>query len=434
MLGYAREMGRLILHVDMDAFFASVEIRERPELRGLPVLVGGEGPRGVIAAASYEARRYGCRSAQPTLIARRNCPEAVILPPRLSLYKSVSRQIFAVFDRFSPLVEGLSIDEAFLDMSGAQRLFGDPRAAALAIREAVDKETDLSCSIGAASCKLVAKIASAFEKPRGITIVPAGEERAFLDPLAVGVLWGVGPKAQERLLARGITTIGELARAGSANLQSWLGHHGAHLHRLAQAIDPRQVLAHRPAKSLSHEDTYAEDLEGEKRILCELLRQATRVADRLVAAELRARRIQLKIRDSSFRSETRQLTLERPSCEAKVIFEAVRKLLRSVELEGRRFRLTGVGVGDFAAGAEQLDLLAEPSGRPARGEALQAVMSAVRGRYGHQAFYPADAGERERPGSGSGFGITSEDVERRGDGDSFNCIESARNRMNRTKN
>jgi len=417
-LEYDRDMERVILHVDMDAFFASVEIRERPELAGAPVLVGGDGPRGVIAAASYEARRYGCRSAQPTAIARRHCPKAVILPPRLSLYKSISRQVFAVLDRFSPLVEGLSIDEAFLDMSGARRLFGDPRAAAQAIVEAVYKETQLSCSVGAANCKLVAKIASAFEKPRGITIVPPGDERAFLDPLPVGVLWGVGPKAQERLQDRGIATIGDLARAGATSLQSWFGHHGAHLHRLAQAIDPREVLAHRPAKSVSHEDTYTEDIEGESRIHCELLRQATRVADRLVAADLRARRIQLKIRDQDFRTETRQLTLGRASAEAKVIFEAVRKLLQSVEIEGRRFRLTGVGVGDFDTGAEQLDLLAGASnGRPARGEALQAVMSAVRGRYGHQALYPGDAGERERPGPESGFEITAEDRARRSDDD-----------------
>lgn len=384
---------RVILHVDMDAFFASVEIRERPELAGAPVLVGGGGPRGVIAAASYEARRYGCHSAQPTVIARRRCPQAVILPPRHSLYSAVSREIFAVFDRFSPLVEGLSIDEAFLDLSGAERLFGEPRAAARAIRDAVYEETRLTCSIGVAGNKLTAKIASALDKPRGITLVEPGGERAFLEPLPIAKLWGVGPKAQERLHARGIRTIGDLAQAGPQALRRWLGDHGAHLHRLALAIDEREVLAAREAKSMGHEDTYEVDVEGEPAILRELLRQATRVADRLVAAGVRGRRVQLKIRDHSFRTETRQLTLEQASAEGKVIFAAVRKLLRTVELEGRRFRLTGVGVGELDRGPEQLDLLG------GKGVALQAVMSAVRSRYGHQALFPGDAGDEERPGA-----------------------------------
>ena len=384
---------RTILHVDMDAFFASVEIRERPELAGKPVLVGGEGKRGVIAAASYEARRFGCRSAQPTAIARRRCPQAIVLPPRHGLYSAISREIFAVFDRFSPLVEGLSIDEAFLDLSGSERLFGGPEATAAAIRGAVFDATRLSCSIGAATSKLVAKIASALDKPAGLTIVAPGEERAFLGPLPIGKLWGVGPKAQERLHARGLRTIGDLQRADPESLRGLLGDHGVHLHRLALAIDDREVLARREAKSMRHEDTYAEDLRGAPRITRELLRQATRVADRLTAADVRGRRIQLKIRDHTFRTETRQLTLARPTAEAKVIFDAVRQLLRTVEIDGRSFRLTGVGVGDLDRGGEQLDLL----GGERKNKALQAVMTAVRGRYGHEALFPADAGERERP-------------------------------------
>ncbi len=378
----------MILHVDMDAFFASVEIRERP-----PVRVGGDGPRGVIAAASSEARGYGCRSAHPTSIARRRCPQAVILPPRHGLYSAVSRRIFAVFDRFSPLVEGLSIDEAFLDLSGAQRLFGEPRSAAEAIRDAVYEETRLTCSIGIAGNKLVAKLASALDKPRGITEVRPGGERAFVGPLPIAKLWGVGPKAEERLRAQGMRTIGDLAQAGPEALRRWLGDHGAHLHRLALAIDEREVLPSRPAKSMSHEDTYEVDVEGEPALLRELLRQATRVADRLVAAGIRGRRIQLKIRDHTFRTETRQLTLDQASAEGRVIFAAARRLLRTVELEGRRFRLTGVGVGELDRGPEQLDLLG------GKGGALQALMSEVRGRYGHRALFPGDAGSEERPGA-----------------------------------
>ncbi|MCB9706416.1 MAG: DNA polymerase IV [Myxococcales bacterium] len=386
---------RVIFHVDMDAFFASVEIRERPELRGKPVLVGGTGPRGVVAAASYEARRFGCRSAQPTAIARRRCPQAVILPPRHGLYSATSREIFAIFDRFSPLVEGLSIDEAFLDLSGAERLLGGPLEAAGALRRAVFAETRLTCSIGVATSKLVAKIASALHKPDQVTIVPAGEERAFLAPLPIGRLWGVGPKAQERLHARGIQTIGDLQGAGEATLRRWLGDHGAHLHRLALALDEREVLPDRPAKSISHEDTYEVDIAGEAAIHRELLRQATRVADRLVAAGLRGRRVQLKIRDHTFRTETRQLTLGEATAQARELFAAARKLLKSVEIEGRSFRLTGVGVGELeGAAGEQLSLLEAP-----KGAALQEVMSAVRKRYGHQALFPADAGAEERPGA-----------------------------------
>lgn len=399
----------MILHVDMDAFFASVEIRERPELRGKPVLVGGVGPRGVVAAASYEARRFGCRSAQPTAIARRRCPQAVIVPPRHALYAAVSKEVFAIFDRFSPRVEGLSIDEAFLDLSGSERLFGPPERAGEALRAAVLEATGLTCSVGISSVKLVAKIASSLHKPDRLTLVPAGEERAFLAPLTIDHLWGVGPKAAERLRARGVRTIGDLQRQSDAMLQSWLGDQGIHLRRLALAIDEREVMPDRPAKSVSHEDTYAVDIAGEATIHRELLRQATRVADRLTAAGIRGRRVQLKIRDHTFRTETRQCTLAEPTAEARVIADAARRLLASVEIEGRRFRLTGVGVGDLGEGSpgpagagEQLSLLETPKERAPeerapKERALQAVMTAVRSKYGHAALYPGDAGAEERP-------------------------------------
>jgi len=386
----------------MDAFFASVEVRDDPRLRGQPVLVGGVGRRGVVAAASYEARRFGCRSAQPMAHALRLCPQAVVIGPRHEAYVAASRQVFAIFSRFSPLVEGLSIDEAFIDLAGTERLWGAPRQAAEAIRAAVRAETGLTCSVGISSVKFLAKIASGMHKPDGLTEIPPGRELEFLDPLAIGALWGVGPRTQERLLQRGIRTVGDLRRLGEATLVAWFGAHGQHLHRLSRAQDERAVLPDRAAKSISHEDTYAVDVVGEVALRQHLLRQATRVADRLVAQQLRARVVHLKIRDGAFVTESRQCTLPRASDEQREIYAAACRLLATVETGDRGFRLTGVGVAGFESATTsapvQLDLLA-PTPAPARGAALQAVMSAVRERFGHQALYPAAAGAERRPGT-----------------------------------
>ena len=396
---------RAILHVDMDAFFASVEIRDDPSLRGKPVLVGGHGKRGVVAAASYEARRHGCHSAQPMAVALRQCPQAVVVAPRHEAYTAVSAQVFEIFERFSPLVEGLSIDEAFLDLTGTERLWGSPRSAAEAIRAAVHAETRLTCSVGISTVKFLAKIASGTRKPDGLTEIPPGGELEFLTPLPIGALWGVGPRTQERLEQRGIHTVGDLRRLGEATLVDWFGAHGQHLHRLSNANDERAVIPDRAAKSISNEDTYQEDLVGLDALRRHLLSQSTRVADRLVAEGLRARCVHLKIRDSAFVTETRQCTLPRATDEYREIYAAACRLLAAVETDGRRFRLTGVGVAQFEAppAAEQLDLLAAaapssaPNVTPARSAALQAVLSAVRERHGHQALYPAGAGEQRRP-------------------------------------
>ena len=396
---------RAILHVDMDAFFASVEVRDAPGLRGKPVLVGGAGKRGVVAAASYEARKFGCHSAQPIGQALRLCPQAVVIPPRHDAYAAVSAEVFEIFERFSPLVEGLSIDEAFIDLAGTERLWGPPRTVAEAIRAAVFAETRLTCSVGISSVKFLAKIASGMHKPDGLTEIPPGSELEFLAPLPIGALWGVGPRTRERLEARGIHTVGDLRALGEATLVDWFGAHGQHLHRLSHAQDERAVVPDRAAKSISNEDTYAEDLVGLEALRRHLLSQATRVADRLVAEGLRARTVHLKIRDAAFVTETRQLTLAQPSDSYREIYGAACRLLEAVETEGRRFRLTGIGVAGFEAppAAVQLDLLA-PSTRGTatpspRSEALQAVLSAVRERHGHQALYPAEAGEQRRPGA-----------------------------------
>lgn len=400
-----------ILHVDMDAFFASVEMRDDPSLRGKPVLVGGRGRRGVVAAASYESRVFGCHSAMPMAVALRKCPQAIVVTPRFEAYQEASSQVFEVFDRFSPLVEALSIDEAFIDVTGTERLFGTPRQCGEAIRAAVFEQTKLTCSVGVASVKFVAKIASALKKPDGLTEVPPGTERDFLAPLPIGKLWGVGPKTEATLAQRGVEHIGDLRRFSEAALRDTFGEHGQHLWRLANAIDDRVVTPGWRRKTLSHEDTYAVDAVGRDALRGKLLSQATRVADRLVGKSLRGKLVRLKIRDTDFRTETRQRVLPEPTRQARAIYEAACSLLDKVDLDGRRFRLTGVGVGqlepDDDPESPQLDLLArlEPQGATGEqdGEKLQDVLSAVRERFGHQALFPADASPDARPGSAGGF-------------------------------
>ena len=398
-----------ILHVDMDAFFASVEVRDRPELRGLPVLVGGAGHRGVVAAASYEARRFGCRSAQPMAHALRMCPQAVVVAPRHDAYTAVSRQVFTIFERFTPRVEGLSIDEAFLDLTGTERLWGPPRAAAEAIRAAVHRDTHLTCSVGISRVKFIAKIASGMHKPDGLTEIPAGAEQAFLATLPIGALWGVGPRTQEKLERRGVRTVGDLRDLGEAELTRSFGAHGLHLHLLSHGIDERAVIPDRAARSISSEDTYATDQVGVPELRRHLLAQATRVADRLVAEGLRARCVHLKIRDSHFITESRQCTLPHATDSFRELHAAACRLLDAVETEGRSFRLTGVGVAQFSprdlapsTAPQQLDLLAPASTTPpARNAALQAALSAIRERHGNHALYPADAGHQRNDATGA---------------------------------
>lgn len=389
----------------MDAFYASVEVRDDPSLQGKPVLVGGGGNRGVVCAASYEARKFGCHSAQPMAVAMRRCPKAVVVSPRFEVYAEASAQVFEVFDRYSPIVEGLSIDEAFLDMTGSARLLGTPRVAAESLRGEVAEATGgLTCTVGISAVKFISKIASAMNKPNGLTEVPAGTELDFLAPLPISKLWGVGPKTQEKLHELGVKVVGDLRRFELEVFVRRFGHHGAHLYELAHARDPRRVDAGRLRKSISHEDTYHQDVMGRDALRAKLLSQATRVADRLVRKTLVGGKVQLKIRDTDFKTETRQCTLSVPTNQAKTIYREACRLLDGVNLDRRRFRLTGVGIGDLRGeGAEaphQLDLLssvAEPE--ETKGAQLQAVLTAVRGRFGHEALFPAAAGRVERAGA-----------------------------------
>ncbi len=405
----------VIFHVDMDAFYASVEVRDDPSLRGKPVLVGGEGNRGVVCAASYEARTFGCRSAQPMAVAVRRCPAAVVVRPRFEVYAAASARVFEVFDRYSPVVEGLSIDEAFLDMSGSERLLGPARQAAEALRQEVFEATGgLTCSVGISAIKFISKIASAMNKPDGLTQVDVGAELEFLAPLPIGKLWGVGPKMQEKLAELGVATVGDLRRFEQAALIHRFGDHGAHLHALAHARDPRGVETGRERKSISHEDTFHQDVVGMEALRTKLLSQATRVADRLVRKRVVGSRVQLKIRDTDFKTQTRQCMLPTPTDRAKVIYDAACRLLDAVDTDRRRFRLTGVGVGHLqpqsAREPKQLDLLA-PAEDPsdAKGAQLQAVLTAVRGRFGHEALYPAAVGRDARAGGTGAASKTLDD-------------------------
>src|SRR5690606_26412859 len=351
----------------MDAFFASVEVRDDPSLRGHPVLVGYPGKRGVVAAASYEARKFGCHSAQPMAVALRKCPSARGVAPRHDRYVEVSQQVFEIFARYTPLVEGLSIDEAFLDLGGTERLHGPARTGAEGIRAAVRGELSLTCSVGLASCKFIAKIASDQNKPDGLTEVAAGAEQAFLDPLPIRKLWGVGAKTEALLRRYGVRTVGDIARLGQATLERELGEHGRHLHRLSLGLDDREVTPGRERKQISHENTFHDDLTTRAEIEDWLLRQATRVADRLAAAGQQGRTVHVKLRDVAFTTWTRQVTLERPTAQTMEIFATDRSIVGKLEVEGwlanGRFRLTGRGVSDLVEGRapRHLERLGEPS-------------------------------------------------------------------------
>ena len=375
---------RQILHIDMDAFFASVEQRDDPRLRGKPVLVGGGERRGVVAAASYEARPFGARSAMPMAQALRLVPGAVIVPPRRRRYEEVSAQVFAIFRRFTPLVEGLSLDEAFLDVTASRGLFGDGETVARQIRAAIRDETGLTASAGVAPSKFVAKIASDLRKPDALTVVAEGEVEGFLAELPLERMWGVGPKAAGRLRAMGLSAIGDLARADEERLERVLGRWGAEVRRLARGIDPREVVPHREAKSVGAEQTYGEDLRERGAIERTLLRHSERVAERLHAAGLSAGTVTVKLKFADFRLETRRAQLDSPADDASSIYEAARGLLDRFELgsppQARAVRLTGVAASDLREGPPVPTLF--DAEQKARRRAIQSVTADLKARFG----------------------------------------------------
>lgn len=332
-----------ILHVDMDAFFVSVELLKRPELRGKPVLVGGTAGRGVVSAASYEARRFGVNSAMPMSIALQRCPNAVVLRGDYAQYSKYSKQVMTIFEELTPLVEPLSIDEAFLDVSGARRLHGSPAEIAWTIRQRVQAETGLTCSIGVAATKYVAKVASSRAKPDGMLVVPAADTVAFLHPLPVSALWGVGRVTEESLLRLGLRTVGDVAAMPHDALERAVGPAlASRLERLANGIDPRDVHTTRVEKSIGHENTFGYDLTDPEEIRRELLRLSDNVAVRLRKAGLVGRTVVLKLRYGDFRTVTRSRTLGEPTDVARRIYDEASDALAELIADGERVRLIGV--------------------------------------------------------------------------------------------
>jgi DNA polymerase-4 len=389
------EGDRAILHVDMDAFYASVEQRDHPELRGKPLIVGGVSGRGVVAAASYEVRKFGVRSAMPIRRALALCPDAVCVRPRMARYAEVSAQVFSVFHEFTPLVEGLSLDEAYLDVTGSRALKGDAIRIAQDIKRRILEVTSLTASVGVASNKLVAKIASDLQKPNGLTVVTKDRIHDVLDPLPVHRLPGLGRKLGEHVLASGLSTLGALRRADEEKLQSLFGRHWQSWRDRASGLDDREVEPDHDEKSVSNECTFSEDLRDVDLMKTELSALADRVAARLRSKDLKASCIGIKVRLHDFTTLTRQCTLSTPSFENRVISERAVALFDTwLETQQRpRVRLLGVSSSEFH-GEFQSDLFAEPERQ--QNEKLDATLDAIRGKFGGGAVARASLLKRGR--------------------------------------
>ncbi len=394
-VGREARASRVILHVDMDAFYASVEQRDRPELLGRPVVVGADPRgRGVVSAASYEARRFGIHSAMPIGRAYRLCPTAAFLPVDMDKYARESERIMAILGDFTPLVEPLSLDEAFLDVAGSRALHGPGVEIARRIKARIRDEVGLTASAGVAPNKFVAKIASDLEKPDGLVVVDPGQEAAFLRDLPLRRLWGVGQAAEQELAALGVRTIGDLVRQGRGRLEARLGASGAHLFELAQGIDERPVVPWHDPKSIGAEETFGRDTRDVGLLRATLLAQADRVAAELRAAGLRGRTVTLKLRFSDFHTLTRRGTGEAPTSDGGEIFRRVWAAFSKVP-RPQAVRLIGLSVSGFASVAEpqQLPLL----GQPDRTDRLGRVTDEVRTRFGPEALVRGsllDAGRR----------------------------------------
>lgn len=392
------DTGCTMLHVDMDAFFASVELIDRPDLHGLPVIVGGGGSRGVVLSATYEARRYGVHSAMPMSRARRLCPQAVVVGPDHHRYGQVSRGVMEIFSSITPLVEPLSLDEAFLDVSGAVRRLGAPAAIGQLIRDRVADEQLITCSVGVATTKFVAKLASGRAKPDGLMVVPQVETVTFLHRLPVGALWGVGERTEEALLRLGLRTVADLAHTPVDTLRRALGDAaGSHLHELAWGRDPRRVVAEHVEKSIGAEETFARDVDDPGVVVRELLRLSERVAGRLRAAGAVGRTVAIKVRFADFTTITRSRTLSEHTDVARTVYGVARELYQALGLDRARIRLVGVrveGLVDAGSGHRQLALDERPQGwRDAERAADRASA-----RFGPGAVRPASLVTEPRPG------------------------------------
>jgi len=382
-----------ILHVDLDAFYASVEVQKDPSLADRPVVVGGAGSRGVVMSASYEARRFGIRNAMPSVRARRLCPDAVFLRPDFEAYRAHSNRFREVLLSFTPLVEPIALDEAFLDVAGGVRLFGAPRETGERIRGRVRGEVGVTCSVGVAPTKLVAKLASRAAKPDGLVHVPAEDLRSFLDPLPARALWGVGEKTMDVLDRLGVKTVGDLARTPAAVLGRLIGEqHARDLHALASGDDPREVVPYEAPKSIGHEETFDTDLDADEDLLRELLSLSHRVASRLREDGYRARTVVLKVRLANFTTITRSRTLAAATDVGADVHDVAAELYRALPGARRRVRLLGVqATGLVPAGAEQLALL-----RGERWGDVERAVDRIERRFGRGTAMPASLLDRHR--------------------------------------
>ena len=385
---------RFILHVDMDAFFAAVEQRDDPALRGKPVLIGHDGPRGVVATASYEARQFGCHSAQPMSIARRNCPHAIIVPHHGRRYREASDQVFAIFDEFTPVIEPLSIDEAFLDVTGSLRLLGTASEIAVKIKHRIREETRLTASVGVAPNKFLAKIASDLEKPDGLTVIEPDQVDDFLARLPIGKIPGVGPVAQKRFRALGIRVIRDARRLDRDELERQFGSSAERYWDLARGIDERPVVADGEARSIGHEQTFGIDVDQADEIRRVMLDQTEQVARRLRRHGLSARTVTLKIRYGDFETITRSTTLDSPTNSTDTLWLAAKFLFQTwIEREGfRPVRLIGVTATHFTD-TPQMELFTSPD--DAQRKAVEDATDQIVEKYGKSAIRRAGGMRRK---------------------------------------
>jgi DNA polymerase-4 len=402
---------RAILHVDMDAFYASVEQQDRPELRGKPIIVGGDSRRGVVAAANYEVRKFGVRSAMPTRLALQLCPSAIVVPPRMSRYREVSAVVFQIFGDFTPMIEGLSLDEAFLDVTASQTLFGDPVVMARTIKARVKAQTGLTASVGIAHNKLLAKIASDLGKPDGLHHIEPTHVTQTLDALPVGRLPGVGPKTTARLDEAGILTFGDLRNAADSVLAPIFGRHASHMRARASGLDDRPVLSDVAEQQISAEETFDQDLKTSKQVRVELARLVDRVGIRLRRKQMEGSAVSIKVRRSDFSTYTRTRSFEPPTADSGTLLVVAQGLLERwfAEQPDSAVRLLGVGVGALVP-ATQLDLFgASANGEtgglsppdPVRVSArIDPALDEIRARFGDSAVRRASSLDRSEKNDG----------------------------------
>ena len=388
---------RAILHVDMDQFFAAIAVLDDPSLKGKPVLVGGGGPRGVLSTASYEARAYGCRSAMPTAVAMRLCPDAVLVKVPGDRIREMSGKLFDILDRVSPLVQPLSCDEAFIDVTGSQRLLGDPETIARQIKQQIRNELQLTASVGVAPNKFLAKLASDLEKPDGLTVFPPDEQaiQQRLDPLAINKMWGVGPATEAKLAKRGVRTFADLRQLTQHQLTSDAGEDGSRLHRLSRGIDDRPVVPSREAKSVGHEQTFREDLKDPDHVRAIMLTQAEDVARRLRHKQLQARGVTVKIRFGDFQTITRSSTLDRPTDLTDEIYHPALELFNKwAQTAFQPVRLIGVTAGPLTHEPPQQDLFADPQRE--KKKQVEQTLDEIKSKFGKRAVHRGQTPNDER--------------------------------------